>query len=451
MIAAAPARSDRRRSLLGPVGSIPTHWVERRAKHLLAEIDERSETGAEELLSVSHLTGVTPRSQKNVTMFKAESYVGHKVCHPGDLVINTMWAWMGAIGVSSDHGLVSPSYAVYRPRDSAAYDAGYLDHLLRTREYVGEFTRRSTGIRASRLRLYPDQFLDVPLVCPPLPEQQAIAAYIRHVDGRIASVIRAKRRQLELLQEQRNALLALHVTGATSPERSRQASIIDGVPDVPASWTLSKVKHIARYLNGYAFKPAQWSDSGLPIIRIQNLTDPRAQTNLFDGEIADKFRVRRGDILLSWSASLGVHTWTGGDAWLNQHIFKVTPDEQVVHRHYYVWLARWLLDYMAREAHGSTMQHVTKEKFGALWVYLPPLGEQAEIAQRLDALAVEMDRVATAWRDEVDLSLRLRERLIADAVFGRLPVPATIGSDEEAAESLAGLFAGEEPPEEVEA
>lgn len=380
-------------------------------------------------------------------MFKAESYAGHKVCRPGDLVINTMWAWMGAMGVSDDHGLVSPAYAVYRPRVPSTYDAGYLDHLLRTREYVGEFTRRSTGIRSSRLRLYPDRFLDVPLICPPLPEQQRVAAYIRHLDGRIASVIRAKRRQLAHLDEQRNALLALYVTGATSSEKTRQASAIEGVPDVPASWNLSKVKHIARYLNGYAFKPAQWSDAGRPIIRIQNLTDPQAPANRFEGEIADKFLVRHGDILLSWSASLGVHVWSGEEACLNQHIFKVTPDEQLVRRDYYVWLARWLLEYMAREAHGSTMQHVTKEKFGSLWVYLPPLDEQARIAQRLDELAGEMHRVAAAWRHEIDLSLELRERLIADAVFGRIPVPE-ISESEDAEADLAGLLVGAELTDE---
>ena len=76
---------------------IPVHWDEQRAKVYFHEVDERSTTGSEELLSVSHLTGVTPRSQKKVTMFKAESYVGHKLCRPGDIVINTLWAWMAAL------------------------------------------------------------------------------------------------------------------------------------------------------------------------------------------------------------------------------------------------------------------------------------------------------------------------------------------------------------------
>ncbi|MGZ9111929.1 MAG: restriction endonuclease subunit S, partial [Rhodoplanes sp.] len=97
------------------LGQIPAHWEEKRAKYFFREIDERSRKGDEELLSVSHLTGVTPRSQKNVTMFRAESYVGHKLCRPGDVVFNTMWAWMGALGVARAAGIVSPSYAVYRP------------------------------------------------------------------------------------------------------------------------------------------------------------------------------------------------------------------------------------------------------------------------------------------------------------------------------------------------
>ncbi|MGA7630151.1 MAG: hypothetical protein WCB11_05260, partial [Terriglobales bacterium] len=79
------------------LGSMPAHWRQHRAKYLFHEVDERSTTGKEELLSVSHLTGVTPRSQKTVTMFLAKSNIGHKVCRPDDVVINTMWAWMGAL------------------------------------------------------------------------------------------------------------------------------------------------------------------------------------------------------------------------------------------------------------------------------------------------------------------------------------------------------------------
>jgi len=138
-----------RASGLDWLGDIPAHWEVRRAKYSFFESDERSETGEEELLSVSHKTGVTPRSQKNVTMFKAESYIGHKLARPGDIAVNTMWAWMAALGVSRDVGIVSPSYGVYLPRPYAQFEGRFLDYLLRTELYRAEYIRRSRGITVS--------------------------------------------------------------------------------------------------------------------------------------------------------------------------------------------------------------------------------------------------------------------------------------------------------------
>jgi type I restriction enzyme S subunit len=132
---------------------MPAHWGHLRAKYLFREVDERSTTGREELLSVSHLTGVTPRSQKTITMFLAKSNVGHKICRPGDVVINTMWAWMGALGVARHTGIVSPAYGVYRPLAGCGVLPRYADHLLRTPAYAAEYQRRSTGVNSSRLRL----------------------------------------------------------------------------------------------------------------------------------------------------------------------------------------------------------------------------------------------------------------------------------------------------------
>lgn len=192
-MAAATAYAAQRNAKMPWLPPIPEHWAVQRAKVFFREVDERSRTGNEELISVSHLTGVTPRSQKNVTMFKAESYVGHKVCRPGDIVINTLWAWMAALGTARHTGLVSPAYGVYRPHEADSFNPAYLDYLLRTRAYVAEYICRSTGIRASRLRLYPNQFLDISLIQPPRPEQDQIVAYLKAHDAHIARLIKAKR------------------------------------------------------------------------------------------------------------------------------------------------------------------------------------------------------------------------------------------------------------------
>ena len=193
--------------------NIPEHWEERRAKYFYCEVDDRSLAGAEELLSVSHITGVTPRSQKNITMFMAESYVGHKTCEPGDIVINTMWAWMGALGVAKRQGIVSPSYGVYRPLRSDAFVPEFVDCLLRSKPFVDEYRCRSTGIRSSRLRLYPDQFLDIPLIRPSYREQERITAFVAANTRQLDYLIGEAANEIALIREYRTRLIADVVTG----------------------------------------------------------------------------------------------------------------------------------------------------------------------------------------------------------------------------------------------
>ncbi len=138
------------------LGEIPTHWTVYRNKTLFREVDDRSTTGEEELLTVSHITGVTPRSEKtNVTMFMAETLEGYKRCSIGDLIINTMWAWMGALGTTIYDGIVSPSYNVYRSRIEGVVEPQFYDLLCRTPAFITEIRRHSTGVWESRLRLYP--------------------------------------------------------------------------------------------------------------------------------------------------------------------------------------------------------------------------------------------------------------------------------------------------------
>ncbi len=195
------------------LGDIPAHWDIRRAKYLFREVDERSMDGSEELLSVSHLTGITPRSQKNITMFKAASYVAHKVCKPGDLVVNTMWAWMGALGVSTHTGIISPAYAVYRPLNYNRIVGDYMDNVLRTKPYLSNIICRSTGLRASRLRLYPDEFFRLEIIQPPHDEQLKIVESIQVETADLDTAISRLEGEINLLREYRTRLVADVVTG----------------------------------------------------------------------------------------------------------------------------------------------------------------------------------------------------------------------------------------------
>ena len=193
------------------LGQIPAHWKVERARWLFSERDQRSEDGSEELLTVSHLTGVTPRSEKDVNMFEAETLEGYKVCKPGDLVINTLWAWMGAMGVSFVHGVVSPAYNVYEPTERI-YPA-YVDALSRLPVFAQEVIRHSKGVWSSRLRLYPDGFFEILLPVPPLSEQQQIAAALAARCRKLTDLQAVTTRTIDLLKERRAALIAAAVTG----------------------------------------------------------------------------------------------------------------------------------------------------------------------------------------------------------------------------------------------
>lgn len=193
------------------LGDIPEHWQTERARWLFRERDERSSTGDEELLTVSHITGVTPRSAKAVNMFEAETTEGYKICRQGDLVINTMWAWMGAMGVSPLDGIVSPAYNVYIPGDGLT--DGYVDALVRTRQFIQEATRFSKGVWSSRLRLYPEEFFRIVLPVPTLDEQEAIVEYIESETRRLDALRAATERTIGLLKERRASLIAEAVTG----------------------------------------------------------------------------------------------------------------------------------------------------------------------------------------------------------------------------------------------
>ena len=193
------------------LSEIPAHWDTERARWLFRERDERSDTGEEDLLTVSHLTGVTLRSEKDVNMFEAATTEGYKICRSGDLVVNTLWAWMGAMGVSLVDGIVSPAYNVYAP--GARLDPSYVDVLVRLPLFAQEVTRYSKGVWSSRLRLYPEGLFAVSFPVPPLSEQHEIVAQIESETDRLEDLRIATEKTLGLLIERRAALISAAVTG----------------------------------------------------------------------------------------------------------------------------------------------------------------------------------------------------------------------------------------------
>jgi type I restriction enzyme S subunit len=151
-----------------------------------------------------------------------------------------------------------------------------------------------------------------------------------------------------------------------------------------------KLKDIADFVNGRAFKSSEWSDQGLPIIRIQNLNDPEKPFNYFEGEYDKKNFIQSGDTLLSWSGtpgtSFGCFKWTREDGLLNQHIFKVQLKTEEVDQDYFVRAVNKNLNVLIDQSHGGVgLKHITKGKLNEVPIYLPPLDQQKKIAAILDA------------------------------------------------------------------
>lgn len=194
------------------IGMIPKHWELQRFKSIFTECKSVTETGQEDLLSVSEYYGVARRIDKmedGEYESRADSLVGYKVCKKDDLVINIMLAWKRGLGFSDFDGIVSPAYAVYRGKDIAPH---YFHYLMRTDMYVAEYKRNSKGIIDSRLRMYTDRFNNIMAIVPPLSEQQAIAAYLDEKCSKIDAATENIGKQIDALKRLKRALINEVVT-----------------------------------------------------------------------------------------------------------------------------------------------------------------------------------------------------------------------------------------------
>lgn len=180
-----------------------------------------------------------------------------------------------------------------------------------------------------------------------------------------------------------------------------------------------KLGEVADYINGRAFKPSEWKENGLPIVRIQNLNDESAVYHYSDAEHEEKYLLHDGDLLFAWAASLGTYIWNGGEAWLNQHIFKVLPKQNVSKMYLYYALTS-IIKELYSKSHGSGMVHVTKGKFEETEIPLPPLATQHAIVTHIETLFAELDKAVQHLRTAQQQIKTYRQAVLRDAFEGNL-------------------------------
>lgn len=193
----------------------------------------------------------------------------------------------------------------------------------------------------------------------------------------------------------------------------------------PSSWKDAKIGSLCDLINGRAFKPKEWSSSGIPIIRIQNLNNPKAKYNYYDGELSDKHRIESGDLLFAWSGtpgtSFGAHVWEGPTAALNQHIFKIVFDDSLIDKRFLRYAINQTLDELISGAHGGVgLRHVTKGKFESTKVAFPAFAEQKVIADKLDVLLARVEATKDRLESIPKILKRFRQSVLGSAVGGTL-------------------------------
>lgn len=446
MIADLKPYSEYKYSGLPWLGDLPAHWDTRRAKRFLREVDERSQTGQETLLSVSHLTGVTPRSEKTVTMFLAKSNVGYKVCRPGDVVINTLWAWMAALGVTKYAGIVSPAYGVYRPLAESGLLPQFADQLLRTPRYAGEYLRRSTGVNSSRMRLYPDQFLRIPVVYPPPAEQAAIVRFLDHTNREFDRYIRAKRKLIARLNDQKQAIIHRAVTRGLDANVSLRPSGVPWLGDIPEHWgNAVKLKYISSLkgrLGWQGLKAGEYTDYGPYVVSSAHFKDQRIEWSKCPHVTQERYdmdvniQLSEGDILIMKDgAAMGKLAFVDhlpDAACLNSHVLLFRPlirdgrqtyDPRYV---FYFMSTGPFQNYVQVNATGATFLGISQWSLGNYIICLPPIDEQRAIARFIDTEIAGLRKVMSKVETQIAALVEYRTRLVADVVTGKFDIRGAV-------------------------
>jgi len=408
------------------LGEVPEHWEVLPNRALFAEVKDRDHP-EEQMLSVTITKGVIRQqallagsSKKDSSNLDKSAY---KLVRPGDIAYNKMRAWQGAVGVSDYQGIVSPAYVVQRPREGV--HSRYVHYLLRTPAFAKEAERWSYGITSDMWSLRPEHFKMIYGCLPPLPEQAAIVRFLDHVDRRIRRYIRAKQKQINLLEEQKQAIIHRAVTRGLDPKVRLKPSGVEWLGDVPEHWEVKRCRYLFREVDK---RSADGSEQHLSMSQRLGLVPSHLVENrtLVSESYAGGKLCAAGDLILNrLKAHLGVFA-------LAQHSGVISPDYTVL-RPIEPDGAEYFEQVLRSPACRRELRIRTKGIVEGFWrlytddfydirLPVPPAEERCAIIAYNRSATTGIDRGVAAAKREIALLREYRTRLIADVVAGKLDV-----------------------------
>lgn len=434
---------------------IPVSWETKRTKtRFRLSLEKSGLSHGKELLSVYTRIGVRPRKDLEQRGNKASSTDNYWVVRQGDIIVNKLLAWMGAVGVSHFDGVTSPAYDILRPIQKLEPDFYHL--LFRTALYLQLFKSRSRGIMDMRLRLYFDQLGQIPLICPPPDEQAAIVRFLDHANRKIDGFIRVKRKLIGLLNEQKQAIIHRAVTRGLHTDVTLKPSCIPWLGDIPKHWEVKRLRHACEIRVSNVDKHTKPRETPVRLCNYVEVykNERICESTLFMVATANqdervRFGLHKGDVLITkdseeWN-DIGVPAlveYEAPDLVCGYHLAILRPRPGLLGSFLHRAIdSRFIATQFHVEANGVTRYGLSQGAILGVSIPIPPPIEQQNIVNYLDVQLAGRDIAIARAEREIALMQEYRTRLTADIVTGKLDVS-------EAADKLPEADTAESAPDE---